>query len=309
MNSIVLLGPQRDEPTVAAALERAGSGRNLAVITAGWQEREGELESLYAHLGDVEMSDLRLYERTEEVFRQDRELLVAWRQRQDWLKEMQRIYRIRLRHAMAAERELNARDGVPALIERGRNDALTAVRELDRHHLRDIRRIHFQHWRRWKPAQRPVVARHREQIEAIIAGADTVLIAGGHVGILLNRMRLYDLGPLLTGKTLIAWSAGAMALSQRVVLFHDFAPQTPGYAEIMDAGLGACRGVVALPDARHRLAVDDAERIALLARRMSPAVSMTLEEESVLVWDGRDWRAAGATRALSSHGGLEDIPA
>ncbi len=65
-----------------------------------------------------------------------------------------------------------------------------------------------------------------------------MLIAGGHVAVLLNRMRLFRLGEELAKKPLIAWSAGAMALSERIVLFHHHAPQGRRDAELLDAGLG-----------------------------------------------------------------------
>lgn len=309
MSDIILLGPQREHPTVAEAIRLAGIGRRLAVITAGWQEREGELDELAAHLGDVELVDLALYARTEEIFHVDPELFEAWRERQDWLRELQRLYNVRLRHALRATRELSDRDGIEALVVREREHALNAVRDLDRHHLREIRRVHFEHWRRWQPTLRAAVAQHRSEIAAALDRADAVLVAGGHIAVLLNRMRLYDLGPLISGKSLIGWSAGAMALAQRIFLFHDHPVQGPGNAEIFDAGLGAYRGVIALPDASKRLALDDEERIALLAGRLSPSTGVALDPGSILHHDGRNWHAHGATRVLRATGRLEELGA
>ncbi|MBT8144520.1 MAG: hypothetical protein KJO55_07450, partial [Gammaproteobacteria bacterium] len=165
----------------------------------------------------------------------------------------------------------------------------------------------FEHWRRWQPAHRDAVAPHRAGISAILQESDALLVAGGHVGILLNRMRLYDIGPLISDLPLIGWSAGAMALSERVLLFHDYAPQTPGYAEILDAGLGAYRGVVALPDAEHRLILDDPTRVEILAGRLRPAIGVALNEPSVLHWDGRNWHAYGETLVLRPSGKLEAV--
>jgi hypothetical protein len=45
------------------------------------------------------------------------------------------------------------------------------------------------------------------------------------VAVLVNRLRLFGLGDLVADKTVFAWSAGAMAVSERVVLFHDDPPQ------------------------------------------------------------------------------------
>lgn len=305
----MLLGPQRDNPTVGAAVRIAGVGPRMAVVSAGWQEREGELDDLQAHLGAVELTDLRLYERTEQVLHEDPELFEAWRERQDWLKELQRLYAVRLRHALRATRELDARDGIAALISRERDHALNAVRDLDRHHLREIRRLHFEHWRRWQPAQRPAVAHHREEIAATLEQCDAILVAGGHIAVLLNRLRLYDLGPLISNKTLIGWSAGAMALAQRIFLFHDHSPQGAGNAEVFDTGLGAYRGVIAFPDPETRLAVDDPQRISLLAGRLQPTRGVVLDELSILAWDGRNWHAHGSTGVLGTDGAIEQVDA
>ena len=43
-----------------------------------------------------------------------------------------------------------------------------------------------------------------------------------------------------------------------------------------DAGLGLCRGLLALPDARRRLRLEDPARVALLARRFAPDLCAAL---------------------------------
>ena len=48
-----------------------------------------------------------------------------------------------------------------------------------------------------------------------------------------------------------------MAISERVVLFHDSPPQGPGAAEVLDAGLGLVGDVVVLPQPEFRLRLDD----------------------------------------------------
>ncbi len=76
----------------------------------------------------------------------------------------------------------------------------------------------------------------------------------------------------------MAWSAGAMALTDRVVLFHDRVPQGPSHAEIYDDGLGLIHDVVLLPHARRRLLVDDRVRMSVLARRFAPARCIVLDD-------------------------------
>jgi hypothetical protein len=49
-----------------------------------------------------------------------------------------------------------------------------------------------------------------------------------------------------------------MALTDRIVLFHDRSPQGFGHPEIYGRGLSVLHNVVPLPHARARLLLDDA---------------------------------------------------
>src|ERR1044072_2749448 len=101
--TVTLLGPQRLTPTLAGAVRGVGVEGEIAVVTAGWQEREEEVDELREHLGG-RVVNLRLYARAEEVFRKDRALARAHRQRQDRLQRMQELYRLRLGHATGGGR-------------------------------------------------------------------------------------------------------------------------------------------------------------------------------------------------------------
>jgi peptidase E len=174
---------------------------------------------------------------------------------------------------------------------------VAAIRRLDAEHLRAIARVHARHDKAWSRHERPVLARQYEELEHVVEHARTLCIAGGHVAVLLNRLRLFGLGHALRARALAAWSAGAMALAERVVLFHDHPPQGAGNAELFDAGLALVRGAVFLPHAATRLATSDPHRLALFARRMAPADCYTLDDGSRLLWRrGRLVDAAGSRR-------------
>jgi len=300
---VVLLGPQRFRPTLAPALDRLGVAGPVAVVTAGWQEREHEVDELREHL-DLELINLSLYRRYEEVLGQDPELAEALRERQERLYELQRLYRVRLGHALDAARELMERPGRSSVLERHRRAAIRAVRTLDRQHLVQLREIHAEFDAAWRPSARPVVAGHRAELSEALERSTAVVVAGGHVAVLLYRLRLFDLRPLTGARPWIAWSAGAMALSERVVLFHDSPPQGPGNAEVLESGLAACPGIVALPRARRRLRLNDPVRVSLFARRFSPATCVLLERDAHVAWDGETRRASRSTFALNRRGGL-----
>jgi peptidase E len=308
MSSITLLGPQFREPNLRYALRELGLEGPLVVVTAGWQEREGENDELAAHVG-MPVTDLALYARTEQVFARDRELQIAHRRRQARLSEMQDLYRLRLEHAKDAVRELLASDGDPELLRSSRRAALGALRALNREHLRALEREHAAFRREYRPQQRASVVRHIDEIRGLIEPASAVLIAGGHVAVLVNRLRLFDLRRLIASKPVIAWSAGAMAIAGRIVLFHDHPPQGAGNAEVFDAGIGLLPDVVPLPHAQTRLSLHDHERLALFARRFAPAQCLTLDHGSLLHWRGKTLRRSANTWRLSRQGALAEIRA
>lgn len=296
MHDILALGPQFRSPNLSDALAGAGLDGPVAVITAGWQEREGELGALEAHLARP-VRDLRLYERAEAVFGQDAALQSAYRARQNELRHLQDLYRVPLDHAKAATRELQRQQDGSAAARQALRGAIAALRRLDAGHLRNLRAVHARFEREWSAGRHPLLARQREEIERIVAQAAVVCIAGGHVAVLLNRLRLFGLAQALRARPVVAWSAGAMALTERVVLFHDHPPQGAGNAELFEAGLGLLPGAVLLPHAQARLALHDRERVALLAARFAPAACYTLDDGDVLRWHrGRLAAATGSWR-------------
>jgi peptidase E len=276
MPPLLLLGPQQPRPNLGDGLAALGARGPLSVITAGWQEREGELEPLGAHL-KRSVTDLALYRRVLEIFAADEELLAAHRERQRRLKIQQRWYRRRLQHYLRACEELVLENEDGADLATEQRSALNTLRSLDRHHLRRTRDAHARFEARARPLQRACVDRHRRELADLIEDSAAVLIAGGHIAVLLNRMRLLGVGELIRDKPIIAWSAGAMALADRIVLFNDVPPQGAGHAELLDTGLGFYPGMVALPHARTRLKLDDPRRVGLLARRFAPARCITLD--------------------------------
>ena len=311
MASLILFGPQRLNPILRPELDRLMVDGRVAVITAGWQEREGEIDELRQHLGRP-VIDLRLHARSEEVFTKDRDLAAAHRARQDRLQALQQLYRYRLDFVLEPARELMRRGGnEPDLLDQARDSAIEAIRQLDREHLLRLAEVHDEFERRWRPAHRLAVVEQREQLAEILRGSAAVAIAGGHVAVLLNRMRLFDMPSLFGERPVFAWSAGAMALAERVVLFHDSPPQGAGNPEVLDAGLGLYRGLVVLPNSRLRLRLHDPVRVSLFARRFAPDTCVPLDERmSVRRGErGFGWEPGSSTVQLTTDGRLEPLGA
>lgn len=306
---VVLLGPQRLASTVDQALDLLQVSGTVAVITAGWQEREDEDGELKAALGRSAVN-LMLHDRGEAIYREDPALFVSHRAKQDQMRQLQDLYRRRLRHMLAAARQMQsigedeATPLSPELVAPHFASSIEAVQKLDAEHLRLVNEAQSSFEAEFSPVERPSVVRQRREVEDILRHCSALAIAGGHVVVLLNRLRLLGLEDALARMPIVAWSAGAMALTDRIVLFHDNPPQGLGDAEILGAGLGLISGVVVLPHARRRLLLDNQRRIELFARRFAPATCAAMDERCRIVHygDGRPWQAGGNTSMLTAEG-------
>jgi hypothetical protein len=95
-----------------------------------------------------------------------------------------------------------------------------------------------------------------------------------------------------------------MAVTERVVLFHDSPPQGSGAPEVLDAGLAFVGDVVALPQPEFRLKLGDRERLRVLARRFAPATCIAFPACSRVTWSKTGpsgLRGAFAIREDGSH--------
>jgi hypothetical protein len=154
---------------------------------------------------------------------------------------------------------------------------------------------------RMRPHDRPVIASHRAEVADLLDSAAALIVAGGHVGVLAEVLHLFNVAAALRSPV-IAWSAGAMALADRIVLFGDRSAHGPGHPEVYGSGLSVVRDVVLLPHARARLLLDDTPRMAVFARRFAPARCVLLEAGTRLeLSDGAAGLPAGA-RVLGEDG-------
>ncbi|MCA9730302.1 MAG: Type 1 glutamine amidotransferase-like domain-containing protein, partial [Candidatus Eisenbacteria bacterium] len=231
------------------------------------------------------------------------------RDRQERLQELQRLYRLRLQFTLQAARELLATDGDPSLLELQRSAAIEAVRALDDQHLAQVREIHAGYVEQLRTGERPAVVAARAEVAQLLEDAEAIAVAGGHVAVLLNRLRLFGFASLVSGKHLFAWSAGAMACSDRVILFHDSPPQGAGDPEVLEAGLDLFPNLVPLPHARQRLRLYDLGRFSLFAQRFAPALCVALDDKCRIEWDGEEWRGFPPTRSLTPEGAVEELVA
>jgi hypothetical protein len=301
--AVTLLGPQR-RPSVQQVAGGLDPDRPVAVVTAGWQEREGDDAELADLLGG-RVVNLSLYARWLDLHEHDREYAHAEREHDVALAELRSLYLGQLDHALrAAYAVAGGTEGRPRWREAALADALEVVRLVDRQHVARVREAQYAFYAAWHPQDRPGIARHRDEVAAILRGAQAVVIAGGHVGELARVLHLFHVEPHLP-QVVIAWSAGAMALAERIVLFHDFVPHGVAQTEVFGEGLGVVPDVVPLPHLRRRLRVDDPVRMSVLARRFAPALCLVLDD-GVRVSLAPDGRPPADARVLTEDGRVTD---
>lgn len=310
--TVWLLGPQYQSPFLRDVFPSFGVPEGpIATVTAGWQEREAsgvELDELNRHLAGRAF-DLELYRRAEGAFHADPELARAHREMQRRLRALTRIYDQRLSFLRESILWLLEESGDSRLLDPEREHAFGQIRDLDAWHLKRIVEIRGEFEESFRPSERESVARERDTIARALSEAVALVIAGGHVAVLLNRLRLFGVQDLVAGKPVIAWSAGAMALTDRVVLFHDHPPQGAGNAGVMERGLGLCPGLVALPDGKKRLDLGNRFRVSAMARRFQPDSCVVLEQGDCIAFDGERWRARTGVLRLGAEGELERVTA
>lgn len=303
----ILLGPQRPQINLDKAIQQLDIGdAPVAVISAAWQEAEGDIGDIQNLLANP-LQDLQIYQRADEVFAADDVLRAAYRARQDQLIEQQRMYQLRLRQLTIAARAILRAEGNPAAIAEERRHSISQLRALDRHHLRQIRKINARFDEQFSIENNGLLADNVVAIKKMLSGCAAVLITGGNVVVLLNRLSLFGFASLLADKNIVAWSAGAMVLCDRIVLFHDRMPQGRRDPELMCEGLGIVQGTILLPDAHRRLRNNEPVRSSLFSRRFSPATCLTLDSGSLLSMRGGKVTKSISVRHISRDGQFTQV--
>jgi hypothetical protein len=287
----------------------------VAVVSAGWRHEELETGPMEVAIGRA-ATVIPLYAWFDDVQQALPRLAERYRDRQDRVQRYSELYLIRLGAALSAVHQL--------LVERERDPDVVDP-ELARA-VEDVRRIDRDLMERWAHLDedypelaRPwddglVRARHHQAAE-ILEEAPAILIPGGHVAVLANRLAFFGFRDLLTraierGVPVITWSAGAMALSERVVLYYDDPPQGPGDPEVLGPGLGILKRFVPFPHARRRLRLDDRSRVAEIAYRFSPDRCVGLENGAWLEMHAEGPLSKGepgAAKGFRHDGTLEEL--
>ena len=135
----------------------------------------------------------------------------------------------------------------------------------------------------YHPAWRAAHAR----LEQRILSASSILFFGGRLDLLLDGLRFLRLREPLAealrrGAQIVAMSAGAMVLCERIIVYDDFA-ETPRDFQLYDRGLELVRDLQLFPHCMERIQTDDADNLAYLARRFRHHGCVGLNQRSFLL--------------------------
>lgn len=303
----ILLGPQRPITNLDSVFKQAAIPEGpIAVISTGWQEAEGDIDDVY-QLVQRPLIDLKLYHRAEEIFHKDENFLKTYRVRQDQLKELQRLYHARLRQMMNATRKMYKATGSTDLIAVAQEHAMHQLRELDKHHLSRIADVYNDYAESLTDEQTNLIEEQKNSINESIKECSTVLITGGNVLIMLNRLQMFDMKDLLASRHIVAWSAGAMVLSDLIVLYHERNPLGRRDPEVVGPGMGILPKRIFLPDANTRLRESDHIRLGIFSQRFAPSECITLNNGSHLCIAEKQVQTAVGIETITSAGEIKEL--
>lgn len=297
---LLLLGEQLEQPSLASALERWGIDGPVALVSAGWEEDETDDQWVGKATGRTVVNAL-LYGLADRLFAADPEVLQLLRTRQDEMRRLREVNKIQLDHLLAIARELLKREFAGEAVGGPANLTLEQVRAVDREYLVLVDEVITRYDRMIDPKARPSVCHYRDEVLQRVHQCQALLIAGGHAGVLLNRLSLSRLLKHLA-VPVIAWSGGAMAMGDRLVFYHQFIPHATGDAELSRHGMKWFHSLLPFPRADERIKLDSQVEVALLARRFQPDVCLALDHDSSLEWDARSLVRAVGVRELQAGG-------
>lgn len=306
----MVLGPPAESLSLAPALESLDLPPGpVAAITVGWREEESSTAAIdrEAAFAGRRVTPLLLGERVRRAFDRDPELATAHRALQDDLRVEEQLYQTRLKQAVEARHALGRMSVAGGPRARYLEAAWRDILAVDRFHLETQAGFWEEFRRAIGPAERPSLRGDAEEVVGLLGDSAVAVITGGQVAVIRNRLRLLGLGPVLARLPLVAWSAGAMALSRRVVLFHDHLPFGSAKPEIYGEGADILPGAAFFPDARRRLALDDRESLGELAGRVAPERAVLLDPGDRLDLADGVWSAPDGIRLLGAGGEVETV--
>ncbi len=319
-----ILAPVHSDPKVRAR-------RKVLLITAGWQGEEfaeAHLKRTLYEMGvaprvaghrDPNVQNLSLYYEFKRFCKKEPELAENYREKQKALRRVMALYRRSnrmglqlLKVQLATVQKWYPEWSFASLLDHAEQNAgrghdalglaaeelrlqLKRIREQDEWLLERLERLEAAFQDGHALRQNKSWLAKRRLLSGRIRGSATVVLYGGHLAVLLNRLRFFDLGGALqenlaAGGTIVARAAGAMALGERVVVYHDEYQDRHHTFEVLGRGVGLLPGLLLLPQHAERIRKGSQDHLTFLARRFPLRACIGLDEGAVLVVDGAERR-------------------
>jgi hypothetical protein len=155
----------------------------------------------------------------------------------------------------------------------------------------------------------------RDRLRTRVLGANTIMVFGGNLSVLLTCLRFFRLRnafheALFRGTNYYSVSAGSMALAEKIIIYDDFWGE--GHAqhrkefEFFDNGLGLVSRITLFPHCMDRIQTDDADNLAYLAHRFSTGPCVGLNEDSFLLAESFEDQRLGCVRERYMSVGEKD---
>ena len=320
----LLLGSRHTDPEIAES-------RRVLLVTAGWADREhdeGHVKSVLNDMGlpsrfedgfDRNLVNLSLLGELNGLFAKAPAVARAWEEQRRVAEDVRSYYLAHnahmielFRNALVSAREIDSELTVAKLAElddashatrpllryalgRELRQALTTLEANDDYLVDLLREIERRAFDDAGVAVAPGWREARERLERRILSANTVVLFGGRLDLLLDALRFFRLREsmaeaLRRGTVFIAMSAGAMVFCERVIVYDDNAPLRRDF-QLYDRGLALVRDLQLFPHCMERIQTDDPDNLAYLARRFRHQVCVGLNQRSFLLLEMSPRRA------------------
>ena len=314
----LLLSSRHEDPEVARS-------RRVLLVTAAWGEREHDEASVKRALNgiglpsrfedgfDRNLVNLSLLHEVRALTRTAPNLAAAWTEERR-VAEMARSFYLEhnahliqlFRQALAAGKREDATLTVARLAatrghEGGENrlrryalacqlrQALDTLEANDDHLVGLLDEIEQRAFDAAGLAYDPAWRAAQGRLERRILAANSIILFGGHLDLLLDALRFFRLRDALgealrRGTQIVAMSAGAMVLCERVIIYDDHATKRRDF-QLYDRGLALVRDIQLFPHCMERIQTDDPDNLAYLARRFRHHACVGLNQRSFLLFE------------------------
>ena len=182
---IYIMGPQSPNPNLPEVLEKNLPEGSLCVISTGWRHDEEDIDALESDL-DRELTCIPLYRWFDSLGAKEPALSKQHAERQRLIRKFKKMYRMHLHTLLDLWQETQdwQEDG---FFDAEEEQACKAVQNMDKHALERLENLRGLFPDLAKPWTHPSAAPYYSKIKEAFEKSSGLLIAGGHVAILLGR--------------------------------------------------------------------------------------------------------------------------